>query len=285
MADLIKYPSGLIPSAMQCKGHLHWYQKIFASVLWRKCCLLGGLLLLWEFSAIYKNSPWLYPRLSATIMAFLQSLRDPEEGVLLYIGESLKTLLSGYAIGILAAALLCLLAVNRRWGRELLEMVSSGLAPLPAVAVMPLALMYFGVGYTAVIFVACFATVFPVAVSSFQGFRSASPTVLDVGRNMGLKGWRFTVHILLPVALPSIMSGLRNGFSNAFRALIAVEMVIGAAAGRGGLGWFVMINKNNLEIPKVFAGILSIMALGLLLEAVFLRLEKLTIKRWGMLQE
>ena len=67
-----------------------------------------------------------------------------------------------------------------------------------------------------------------------------------------------TARILIPGALPSIMTGLRNGLSNAFRALIALEMVIGAAVGTGGLGWFVMAQKQNLEIPSVFAGIVAI---------------------------
>jgi NitT/TauT family transport system permease protein len=80
------------------------------------------------------------------------------------------------------------------------------------------------------------------------------------------------------------MTGLRNGLSNAFRALVALEMVMGAASGTGGIGWFVMSQKQNLEIPSVFAGIIVIMAIGLAFEGLFALIERRTVRRWGMLR-
>jgi NitT/TauT family transport system permease protein len=144
--------------------------------------------------------------------------------------------------------------------------------------------MFFGISYASLVFIAAFATVFPVAVAMMQGFRSVSTTFRYVGRNLGMGNLELTCKVLVPAALPSILSGLRNGFSNGFRALVAVEMVIGAATGKGGLGWYVMYNKQNLDIPEVYAGILAIMAVGLIFESLFRAIEAKTIRRWGMSQ-
>ena len=107
---------------------------------------------------------------------------------------------------------------------------------------------------------------------------------MNVGRNLGFRGPSLLFRVLVPASLPSILSGLRNGVTNGFRALIAVELVMGAATGSGGLGWFIMMQKQNLEIPTVFAGILSILLLASLFEILFSVVEWLTIRRWGMLR-
>jgi NitT/TauT family transport system permease protein len=103
------------------------------------------------------------------------------------------------------------------------------------------------------------------------------------GRNYGLKGWRYVAFILIPAAFPAILTGLKIGWAFAWRTLIAAELVFGVASGSGGLGWFIFENKNRLETASVFAGLGTVILIGLLVEGlVFRTIEKRTVRKWGM---
>ena len=89
--------------------------------------------------------------------------------------------------------------------------------------------------------------------------------------------------ILVPAAFPSIMTGLKIGWAFAWRTLIAAELVFGVSSGQGGLGWFIFENRNLLDIPAVFAGLLTVIVIGLIVEnVVFQTIERHTILKWGM---
>ncbi len=104
-----------------------------------------------------------------------------------------------------------------------------------------------------------------------------------VGRNCGLGGIGFVTKILIPAAFPSILTGLKIGWAFAWRTLIAAELVFGVSSGSGGLGWYIYENKNQLEIPAVFAGLFTVIIIGLVVEnLIFHRIEARTIRRWGM---
>ena len=155
--------------------------------------------------------------------------------------------------------------------------------PLPAIALLPLALIWFGLGSGSLIFVLIHSVLWPVALNMYAGFRSASQTLKMVGRNYGLGGLRLAVGILIPAAFPSILAGLKIGWAFAWRTLIAAELVFGVSSGSGGLGWYIYENKNQLNIPEVFAGLLSIILIGLLVEnVVFRTIENATVNKWGV---
>src|SRR5690606_4519594 len=104
-----------------------------------------------------------------------------------------------------------------------------------------------------------------------------------VGQNYGLTRVGYIARILIPGAFPSILTGLKIGWAFAWRTLIAAELVFGASSGDGGLGWYIFENKNQLDIPYVFAGLLTVIIFGLLVEnVVFHSVERVTVRRWGM---
>lgn len=249
----------------------------------RKAAIVAFLICLWEAAARFSNAPLLFPTFLDVASALRDSMVSGDSSLLGYVLETCKSLFAGFGLGALAATALTILAINTRLGEQFLSTITGAFAPLPAVAVFPISLMIFGISYASIVFIAAFATAFPVAVAMTQGFKAVAPTLRNVGRNIGLSSMGLTCRVLLPAALPSILTGLRNGFSNAFRALVAVEMVIGAATGRGGLGWAVMSAKQNLDIPQVYAGILAIMIVGLLFEGVFRLIEEKTVRKWGMI--
>jgi NitT/TauT family transport system permease protein len=129
------------------------------------------------------------------------------------------------------------------------------------------------------------AVVWPVALNAHSGFRAVPNTLRMVGRNYGLAGIGFVVRILLPAAFPSILAGFKIGWAFAWRTLIAAELVFGVTSGSGGLGWYIFENKNLLQIPEVFAGLFTVILIGLAAENfIFRTVERNTVQRWGMQQ-
>ena len=247
----------------------------------RKTALLLLLALAWEGYARWVNNPLLVPTFSATLQAFWEGMTS---GVLPgRTAYSVRVLIMGYSAGIALATLLTACAVSTRIGTDLLETLSSMFNPLPAIALLPLALLWFGLGNPSLMFVMVHSVLWPVALNTHSGFRAVSNTLRMVGQNCGLTGARYIVKILIPAAFPSILTGLKIGWAFAWRTLIAAELVFGVSSGQGGLGWFIYENKNQLEVPSVFAGLFCVILIGLAVEnLVFRNIELRTVRRWGM---
>mgnify|MGYP003386233972 FL=1 len=258
----------------------------FAEKLWNNGALRKAVLLLllaagWELYARSLNNPLLVPTFSSTLEAFWTAIASGElPGKAL---NSLRLLLQGYGLGLALALLFTAFAMMTRIGTDLLETLTSMFNPLPAIALLPLTLIWFGLGDKSIIFVLVHSVLWAVALNTHSGFKSVSNTLRMVGRNCGLGGISFVTKILIPAAFPSILTGLKIGWAFAWRTLIAAELVFGATSGKGGLGWFIYEAKNQLEIPAVFAGLFTVILIGLLVENLFFRnIERVTVKRWGM---
>lgn len=246
----------------------------------RRAVIVLGLALLWELAARWQGNALLLPGFLDTLRAFVEGIADGELPRRAAI--SVGILLKGYLAGIALAFVLTTLAVSTRFGRDLLSTLTAMFNPLPAIALLPLALLWFGLGEGSLVFVLIHSVLWPLALNIFSGFQSVPDTLRMTGRNYGLRGWRYVVAILIPAALPSIVSGLRIGWAFAWRTLIAAELVFGASSGKGGLGWYIFQNRNELFTDRVFAGLATVVLIGLLVEnVVFATLERLTVHRWG----
>lgn len=247
----------------------------------RKAVILIVLALVWEAYGRYLNNDLLFPTFTQTMSSFLSSVAAFELPARAW--ASIKVLLIGYGIGIVLAALLTALAMASRIGTDFLETMTSMFNPLPAIALLPLALIWFGLGTASLVFVLVHSVTWAIALNTHSGFLSVSKTLKMVGRNYGLRGFRFILRILIPAAFPSILTGLKIGWAFAWRTLIAAELVFGVSSGSGGLGWFIFENKNMLDISAVFAGLLTVIIIGLVVEnVIFQTIERRTIQRWGM---
>ena len=237
----------------------------------------------WEGVALWQNNPLMFPTFSATVAAFWEAVA--REDLLTMAWLSIATLLKGYAIGIALAVVLTTLAVTTRIGDDILSTLTAMFNPLPAIALLPIAMLWFGLGGASLTFVLVHAVLWPVALNTHSGFTSVSETLRMAGRNYGLKGMRYVVQILIPAAFPSILTGLKVGWAFAWRTLIAAELVFGVSSGKGGLGWFIFQNRNELYIDKVFAGLITVILIGLIVENVAFRwLEAQTVRKWGMVR-
>ncbi|TAA40775.1 ABC transporter permease [Pseudoxanthomonas winnipegensis] len=247
----------------------------------RRALVLMVLALVWEIAARLVGNDLLLPSFLQTARAFYDGLISGE--LPRRVAASLGVLAQGYALGVLGAFALTALAASTRIGRDVLGTLVAMFNPLPAIALLPLALLWFGLGTGSLVFVLVHSVLWPLALSTFAGFEAVPQTLRMAGRNLGLRGPRYVVQLLVPAALPSILSGLKIAWAFAWRTLIAAELVFGATSGQGGLGWYIFQNRNELYTDKVFAGLAMVIVLGLLVEVVvFSGLERLTVRRWGM---
>ncbi len=249
----------------------------------RKGLILVVLALAWEALARWQDNDLLLPGFGATLSALAEGLGSGE--LLERARISLTVLAEGYVGGVVLAFALTTLAVSTQFGRDLLSTLTAMFNPLPAIALLPLALLWFGLGSGSLIFVLVHAVLWPLALNTFAGFQGVPETLRMAGRNYGLTGLSYVWQILIPAALPAILSGLKIGWAFAWRTLIAAELVFGAASGQGGLGWYIYQNRNELYTDRVFAGLLLVIAIGLIVEnVVFATFERLTVRRWGMVR-
>ena len=257
------------------------WQRLANQAWLRKAFILCVIAAGWQLYAMHLNNPLLVPTFTATLEAFQAGVVSgdiPEKVV-----NSVVLLLKGYLLGLALAMFFTALAMMSRLGNDLLETLTSAFNPLPAIALLPLALLWFGLGDISIIFVLVHSVLWAVALNTHSGFRSVSNTLRMVGRNYGLRGPRFIVQILIPAAFPSILTGLKIGWAFAWRTLIAAELVFGVSSGKGGLGWYIYENKNMLDIPAVFAGLLTVILIGLVVEnLIFRNIEAATVRKWGM---
>ncbi len=247
----------------------------------RKAAILATLAVIWESYARYVGNELTFPTLVQTMQALWDSsVHGP---LLERTLTSLRVLLTGYAMGLFIAAVFTTIAVSTRIGTDLLSTLTAMFNPLPAIALLPLALLWFGLGTPSLVFVIIHSVLWAVALNTHTGFLAVSETQRMAGMNYGLRGVRYVLQILIPAAFPSILAGLKIGWAFAWRTLIAAELVFGVSSRSGGLGWFIFENRNQLETAHVFAGLTAVIIIGLVVESVVFRtIETHTVRKWGM---
>lgn len=270
-------PAGLVV----VERPLPWFERIIKNESVQNGAILLGLALVWELYARWLNNPLLVPTFSETLQTFW---RDLSSGLLVNrVSTSLKSLALGYSAGLALAAVFTSLAVSTRIGSGLLTTLTAMFNPLPAIALLPLALIWFGLGTPSLVFVIIHSVLWAVSLNTLSGFRSVPETLRMSGRNFGLKGVRYVALLLIPAAFPAILAGMKIGWAFAWRTLIAAELVFGVSSRSGGLGWYIFEARSELETAKVFAGLFAVILIGLLVESViFKAIERRTVLRWGM---
>ena len=262
---------------------LSLWERIGNVTVLRRFAVLSAVALLWQVAATWQNNPLMFPTFAATVSALWEGIW--RENLLSMAWVSLSVLLKGYAVAVVLAVALTSFAVSTRIGNDVLSTLTSMFNPLPAIALLPIAMLWFGLGAVSLTFVLVHAVLWPLALNTHAGFTSVSETLRMAGRNYGLTGIRYVVTMLIPAAFPAILTGLKVGWAFAWRTLIAAELVFGVSSGKGGLGWFIFQNRNELYIDKVFAGLVTVILIGLVVENVVFRwIETHTVRKWGMVR-
>jgi ABC-type nitrate/sulfonate/bicarbonate transport system permease component len=200
-----------------------------------------------------------------------------------HIGNSLRRWLIGFAIAASLGIGYGLIAGRVRWVEKATAGIPQLMLLVPGLAWIPVAILLFGIGETATIFMIAISAFAPVAINVLAGIKSIDTHLIRAAEMMGAGKNALFFRVLIPAALPSVISGLRIGLGTGWRVLVAAEMVVGSGTG---LGYSIIQARWTLDYASSFACIAVICMIGLLTEHVFLRqLEKQTIMRWTLTTE
>jgi NitT/TauT family transport system permease protein/taurine transport system permease protein len=240
----------------------------------------AAVVVLWALLVPYFDvNPRLFPHLGSVIQAGVEGIRD---GSLLgHIGASLLRVLVGTTLALLAAVPLGI-------AMGVSPVVSAFLTPLfrffsvlAGIAWIPIATLWFGYGFGAITFVIFNAVFFIVTYNTLLGVATIPHAVRNAAASLGAGRWALLMEVLLPGALPNIVTGIRAGLGFAWRGLIAAEMI----ATNAGLGYMLFVARDFYRTEVIVLGMIVIGVLWLLLDRLVLApLERATIERWGMVQ-
>jgi ABC-type nitrate/sulfonate/bicarbonate transport system permease component len=243
---------------------------------------LAFVLLLWEGVARLQI---IHPALFPTVTEIFGKMWELTlEGIFLRdVLHSMLRLLSSVFFAIVVGTICGLMMGTSRWVERIVIPPLNFFLAIPGIAIFPIVILWFGLSEKAIIFTLAFEASLSIMLNTWGGVKSVDPALINAGRALGAKGHRLFYKILIPAALPSIITGYRQGFSRAWRILVAGEML--ASIGTG-IGFRIFEARAFLASDVMYAGVIIIGVLGFLLERVALRsLEIFTVQRWGMVRE
>lgn len=253
-----------------------------SSVLY-KMIIFISLILLWQLVyminvdvlMIWKS--YNFPSPVEVIKTFKNLLKDKTIIVALLI--SMKRILIGYGISLIIGVVTGLLLSKFRIIRDALSGIILGFQTLPNICWLPFAILWFGLNEKSILFVIAIGSVFSIAISVESAIKNINPLYIKAGKNMGAKGWKLYTNIIIPAALPTIIPGMKQGWSFAWRGLIAGEMLSASK----GLGQVLMMGRDLADINQVAVIMILLIIIGVLSDKVMFGILENKIQRiWGV---
>ncbi len=221
--------------------------------------------------------PYIFPSASSVVGSFVTGFADGS--YVLAIVVSLRRILMGYGISLAIGIPIGLLLGRVKLVQDTLGTVVLGLQALPSICWLPLALLWFGLSERAILFVVVMGAVLSVTLSTADGVRNTPPLYLRAARTMGARGLMLYTGVILPAALPAIVSGMKLGWSFAWRSLMAGELLYVSL----GLGQLLTMGRELNDMSQVIAVMLMIVVIGLSVDrALFSQIEQRIRERWGL---
>ncbi len=222
----------------------------------------------------------LFPSPSQVFLAFVSDLHS---GVLLRsLGVSLVSLGWGFLVGAAIALPLGYLMGLNSASRDFFDPLVNLLQAIPGLAWIPFAILWFGLGQGAVIFIIVMSVFFPVLYNLLTGIRVIQPVLIEASQTLGAGRAAIIRHVIFPATLPNLMTGIRLGIAFGFRSLVGGEMI----ASTDGIGYQIFNAQQYFQSARIVVGMLSIGIVWITLDRLVLRpIERRTTMRWGLLRE
>lgn len=236
-----------------------------------------ALFALWQASVpLIGLEPYFYPAPVDVLRAFAAMV---EKGILpVYIADSLARYGAGVAIGLALGVTLGVLIGLSRIAYRLLFPAINFLFAIVEVAWIPIFVIWWGYGIKTILVALTYVVFFPVLYNTILGVRTAPRVLVNAVRSLGASRWQVITQVILPAALPSVITGFRVGAGFAFRGLIFAEMI---AAGTG-VGFLIFDGANNQQTDRTIVGMITVGLMWLFIDRVYIRpFEQATVERWG----
>ncbi len=223
------------------------------------------------------------PLLLPSPLSVLDYLRSAVEDGTLFEAMlvTVRRLLIGYGLGILVGLPLGLLTASSKWSQDTIGVLALGLQTRPSVCWVPLALLWFGQTEAAMLFVVVMGTLWSLIIATDTGVRTIPPIYTRAARSMGSSGFHTWTHVVLPAALPFLLSGMKQGWAFAWRSLMAAEIYVTILTGFG-LGHLLHYGRELNAMDQVIGVMLIIVLIGLAVDkTLFAPIEQFLHRRWG----
>jgi len=253
--------------------------------VFKKLAIYMVLIILWELSyrigvevlGIWKQYSFASP--IAVIKTLIGLITDQSLGLAVLV--SVKRIALGYSISLLVGSVIGLAIVRFRYIGDNIRPLILGLQTLPGIVWLPFAILWFGLDESAIIFITAIGSIFSVVIAVEGGIKTVNPLYIKAALTMGATGMRMYTDVIIPAALPVMIAGFKQGWSFAWRALIAGEMLCASV----GLGHMLMMGRELGDISQVMALMVVIILLGLTVDKlIFARIESHIRYRWGLEQ-
>lgn len=244
----------------------------------RQIVFYGLLFGLWKFLFWLKLWPqYLFPSPEQVLRTLADGFAD--RSFLIGIWVSLRRLFIGYGISVFFGVFLGLWIGRSKALDETLGGFFVGMQTLPSICWLPLAILWFGLNEAAITFVVVMGSLLSVAIATDGGVKNIQPIYLRAGRNMGARGRDMFLYVVLPAAFPSVLAGLKQGWSFAWRSLMAGEILFVSL----GLGHLLNMGRELNDMSQVVAVMIVIIAIGVVMDGlVFGLAEKKVRQIWGL---
>lgn len=235
------------------------------------------LVLIWE--AVYRLRlwpPYLFPSTTDVVRTLIWGFQD--RTFLIGMVVSVQRIIIGYSISFVLGVGLGLAVGRFKLLDETIGSLMVGLQVLPSICWLPLAILWFGLNEQAIQFVVIMGAFLSIAIATDSGIRNINPIYVRAAKTMGIRGIALYRRVILPAALPSIATGMKLGWSFAWRSLMAGELLFVSV----GLGHLLQVGRELNDIPQVMAVMVLIMVIGLAFDQlIFARMERKLRERWG----
>ena len=251
----------------------------FNSALVRKIVFYAGLLIIWQ--ALVWLGFWPQYIFPAPLGVLQKIIRGTQNLTYVYgILASMQRILVGFGLSAVAGILLGLALGRIKVLDETLGSLVLGLQTLPSICWLPLSLLWFGLSETAILFVVVMGALLSITTATEAGVKNTPPLYMRAARNLGARGWKMYALVIFPAALPSIITGMKLGWSFAWRSLMAAELLYVSL----GLGQLLTMGRDLNDMNQVVAVMLIIIMIGLVVDRfVFSPIEVRVRERWGLI--
>jgi len=226
--------------------------------------LIMGLVL-WETIV---RLQWVNPLLMPSLTKIIKKLIDEilHGNLLIQAFQSVMLIFLALLLGLLVALIMSYLDYFSEIFRSLFEWLASALNPLPGVAILPIVIMWTGVGLKAVFAIIMHGVVWSLYLNIKTGFNEVDDAYIEVAKNHGASHWQMFHYVLLPNSIQATVTGLRIGWSRGWRALISAEMIFGAISTIGGVGWYLYEKRSFMDSAGMYAGVVLVIFIGIMVE-------------------
>jgi len=248
------------------------------NILAKKIAFYIILVILWQaisMSNIWPNNIFPSPYEVGEDLAYMAS-----DGSLFFgIATTIMRLIVGLGIAIVGGIILGVFMARIEIVNQTIGSLVLGLQSIPSIAWVPLAILWFGLTDSGIIFVTAIGAMFAITINTYTGIKNIDPHYVEAARNMGAKGPQLITNVLLPAAFPYMISGFKQGWAFAWRGVIGAELLFSFL----GLGFLLNVGRQLNEVSQVIAIMIVIMVIGMAVDGfIFKKIENKVMSRWGL---